>query len=152
MIVVVEGVDCAGKTTYCRSLVAMGFEYRHLGRPGPDEDLFDWYGSAILSAGPDRATVFDRAWWSEQVYGPVKRGGSRLLPSDAKLLEMRFALRGGAFVYIDPGLDVVKRRMALRGDTYVCLDELDSLHARYTALAAGDHPAPVLRLGSLWGG
>lgn len=85
MIIVVEGADCAGKSTWVarlsRGLAAQYYDVRtlHAGPPDPDVDILDQYLTPLTQAlESDVALVLDRWHLGELVYGPLRRGHSRL--------------------------------------------------------------------------
>lgn len=74
-IIVVEGGDCAGKTTLARHLVERyGARYLH---STVRKDIWRWHSGALRLAArlaDSQLVVLDRHWLSEQVYGQVFRG------------------------------------------------------------------------------
>lgn len=77
MILIIEGPDGAGKTTYARSF--RNATYHHEGPPPGDRNLVDYYLGNVERAHESQTPhVFDRSAMSEVVYGPILRGGSRI--------------------------------------------------------------------------
>lgn len=85
MVVVLEGPDCAGKTTLARALVdTLGLGYHHEGPPPRGVPVGYYYKTIFdqVSRNSRRGVVFDRLALSEEVYGPVLRGRSGFGPGE----------------------------------------------------------------------
>lgn len=70
-LIVLEGPDCAGKSTLAGELCKLGYQVQHNGPPPPWKDLTDFYMSQLQTA--EQKTVFDRLHLGEYVYGPILR-------------------------------------------------------------------------------
>lgn len=79
-IVILEGPDCTGKTTFARMLEKdYGYVYHHEGVPDPSWDLNERFGGQLMSAIESKENhVFDRMFIGEWVYGPRHRGHSQI--------------------------------------------------------------------------
>jgi len=139
-IVIFEGCDCTGKTTAAKAYAAAtGADYIHngpyLGKTG--SELFNVYFNQMeFSRLNDIPVVIDRCWVSENIYGRVLRGGSRLSPDQTtELLEMAEHL-DVEFIVCDPGLDQVKNTWLSRRQTELVVDteNLEKVWNYYSAL------------------
>ncbi len=72
--IILEGPDCAGKTTLAKEIEKCGYRIIHNGPPS-SEDLFKVYSDQINTAA-QTPTVFNRLHIGETVYGPILRGKS----------------------------------------------------------------------------
>lgn len=79
----VEGADGTGKTSLARLICQQGYRLYHFGynehRTGHDVKVL--YRN-LIEASRNRRIVMDRSFISEEVYGGVLRGGSRLCKGD----------------------------------------------------------------------
>lgn len=143
MIIVLEGPDLAGKTTYARSLEREGFEYHHSG------PLTGSAREAYLEPLDGMATgdhVLDRWHLGELFYGPLLRGESKV---DAALLgdiEVRLTELGALRFIVTAPLDEIIRRHAERGDDLLSLEQIKQAHAFYEDWAERDLRWKRLRL------
>jgi len=74
--IILEGPDCAGKTTLAKELEKCGYKIVHNGPPKTD-DPFREYALQIEESAKVN-TVFDRLHIGEMIYGPILRGKSRI--------------------------------------------------------------------------
>ena len=147
MIVVLEGPDCAGKTTLAQRL-AESRRASVIVTNGPPPDgvaLLDHYSSQITRAiaSPNRLTVFDRLHAGELIYGPLFRGQSGLSADDVKLLEQQLDTAGAIKLHIDCSDDTLRARFESRGDKFVNnADQLLHIAQLYRTMC---NPTGILR-------
>lgn len=74
-IVILEGPDASGKTTFAKYLSDNhGYVYHHEGVPPKNTNLFEYYGCKLNDAKLDRQNhVFDRQFLGQLIYGPIHR-------------------------------------------------------------------------------
>ena len=143
MIIVLEGPDLAGKTTYARTLVQAGFEYHHR---GPLEGSAK---KAYLDPLDDMATgdhVLDRWHLSELFYGPLLRGESKVDPQLLNEIETQLTALGALRFIVTVPLDEIIRRHAERGDDLLSLEQIKQAHAFYEDWVERDRRWERLRL------
>lgn len=112
MIFILEGPDGSGKTTLARTLMQRFNikRYVHMGVPEPVDRPFDYWMKRLLPhAGP---VVIDRLHWSEDIYGQLFRGGSRLTDLDRWQLEGWLLAQGATIIQCLPPLEVVTENVA----------------------------------------
>lgn len=125
-VIVLEGPDCSGKSTLAKQLATFhGFEYRHIGKPRPNEDVFRTYTlelwRALKSPNP---VVFDRLYLGETIYGPIMRGQSLLSPMQQRLIERLMMANDVKQVICLPDFEVCHEKWRARlGQEYVKLDQ-----------------------------
>lgn len=114
MIIVVEGADCAGKSTWVARLTqGLAAHYAvttlHAGVPDPDVDVLDQYLTPLTAAlEPGSALVLDRWHLGERVYGPLRRGKSLLSPGQHEYVELVMRSVGFAGILCDlPDADLL---------------------------------------------
>lgn len=97
-IIIVEGPDSCGKTTWCEQYqAAFGARYMHLAL---HKNLFAYQTVSLVRAmhlAKTSPVLIDRHWPSEQIYGSVYRGSC--LQKEAEMLD-RFCQRAGVFYVI----------------------------------------------------
>ena len=98
--IVLEGPDCAGKTTLAKELEKCGYRYIHNGPPG-NNPYID-YSNQLIHAGYSGPTVFDRLHVGEMVYGPILRGHSRITMDQFEELNNTIREQGGIIVICLP--------------------------------------------------
>jgi len=143
LIIVLEGPDLAGKTTYARSLEREGFEYHHR---GPLEGSAK---KAYLDPLDDMATgdhVLDRWHLSELFYGPLLRGESKIDPQLLNEIETQLTALGAMRFIVTAPLDEIVQRYAERGDDLLSLEQIKQAHAFYEDWAEQDPRWERLRL------
>jgi thymidylate kinase len=113
-LIILEGPDCAGKTTLARELVKFGFDATHFGADltltGADmTKTYLYHLSKLYKCVQNGHTihhphhvVFDRCWISEIVYGPIYRGVSRFSHEQVGLLYAAAELADPVIVYCRP--------------------------------------------------
>lgn len=140
MIIIVEGVDCAGKTTFVDELhrVLPAAVRLSSGPPGPQVDMFEEYERRLYDAlDTGKPVICDRWHWGERVYGPVLRGNDRLGLAGWRHVELFLRAHGAVAVYLHQPHDVLVDRLVRRGDAHVVPTQLRSLQLGYDRVLTG---------------
>jgi thymidylate kinase len=139
MIVIIEGPDGAGKTTFAKSFSG---GYHHEGPPpAGDASLLGYYYAKVAEADVRGGTVvFDRLAAGEVVYGPILRGTARLTEADYRaFVNMTRTSHGAIHVTCLPPKDVCllnwKRRAAVGGELFEDRDLFERTYDAFAALA-----------------
>lgn len=135
MLIILEGVDGAGKTTLANELVRRVRDADYVHRSQPQGDILTEYEDTLTYVPGGRSVVADRWHWGELVYGPVYRGGSALTPAQFTHVELFLRSRGVVVVLVDPGLDTVKERLATRGETFLQPGDVELVWRGFQAVA-----------------
>jgi len=133
MLVIVEGVDGVGKSTFVEQLTHLITSIEHhddveklkAGPPDPELDILEEYELAIQGYRPGQHThvVCDRWHVGELIYGPILRGTSRLDLARLTHLEMFLRSRGALVVHLTaPPLEIIERRKR-RGEMDLLADD-----------------------------
>jgi hypothetical protein len=97
-MLIIEGIDKAGKTTLARKLVTkLGCAYEHMGIPPADYDFYWGYVNRM-----SQNVVHDRFHIGEYAYGD-DNGVSRIDKFEYKLIQAQLKLRGCYVVVCIPG-------------------------------------------------
>lgn len=135
MIVLVEGLDTVGKSTFVE-LLHRALPSAEVLKSGPpatlDTDPYVEYEQRLF--GPLDAgypLICDRLHWGERVYGPVLRGRDRLETAGWRHVELFLQAHGALVVYLHQPMEVVQARLATRGDDLVRSEHMRALEVGY---------------------
>lgn len=123
MIIVVEGSDLTGKTTFVQELKKQ-VPAALVIHSGPPKDLradpFEEYEVRLYEAlDQGRPIICDRLHWGERVYGPLMRGYDRLDVAGWRHVELFLAAHGAMVVYLHQPSSVLVERLRSRGDSLI---------------------------------
>jgi|SRR5579859_3616856 len=156
MLIVVEGVDGGGKSTYITQLLITYDRWceaqrmpgdsivLHKGPPEPDTDPFDEYELTLfkdyhhLITSTTALVVCDRWHVGETIYGPRLRDHSRLDAGGIFHIELLLETLGAVRVLAQPrSSNVVFNRLKVRGDKLIKVEEslVHELHHEYERFA-----------------
>jgi len=129
MLIILEGVDCSGKSTLANELVSLIGDAELIHRGVPIDHVLDEYELALLNYVPQqsRSIVCDRWHIGPDVYGPIKRGDNGLDPVIRWHINAFLQAKGAYLVYTEMPLDALLSRMNERGEDYLARDEVASV-------------------------
>lgn len=127
--IILEGPDCAGKTTLARELEKCGYEYIHNGPPDKPSMMEVYYDQ--LKQAIERPIVIDRFHLGELVYGPLLRGHSGLTDEDYINLDAKIEAMGGIVIICLPTWRQVLDGWAAR-KAQEHIQQYDQLRESYT--------------------
>lgn len=121
MIIFIEGPDGSGKSTLAKNLSRdMGWPVKSFSWPKSEkekEQMFLMYKRFIRS---DKNIIVDRGWWSEMIYGPIKRDKSYITAEQMLELEADLmTVQGGMIIHCTAPAHVLESRLQARGDDYI---------------------------------
>ena len=109
--VLLEGCDGGGKSRLAETLLEEpGSHLVHMSIP--DERPIDYWWKRLEGAPTDGTLVIDRLHWSEDVYGPLFRGGADLTQGEREDLEAWLTERQCVVVLCLPPYEVAMRNVA----------------------------------------
>ena len=139
MLIVIEGCDGTGKTTFANvlaDLIRMRLpqdEVRilHYGPPvrHPLEEYeldLEWY-----RPGCGTHLIIDRLHWGEAIYGPLYRGKSLLGRAGILHVDLFLSARGGVAVLLHPPVGEIRRALTRRGEDYLKSEHVDRVANEY---------------------
>lgn len=140
MLIILEGPDCAGKTTIAEMLVKQ-LKLRdpgcdvillHRGPPG-DRHPLDEYVMPLLAYRPGQHlhVICDRWHLGEWVYPAVLHRETQMDLAVFRWIELFLLSRGASTVVINPMPGILQTRMDKRGDEMIDREQLVALHKRY---------------------
>lgn len=130
MIVILEGVDCVGKTTFAQELAkktgyeivkGSSFEIANLGQDGMFEHM--------MSLLDKKNIIIDRFFYSNLVYGYLYKYPMMNLNQYFELSKK--LNKTGLVVYLHTNQFIIKERMENRGDDMIKSDEIVRILERY---------------------
>lgn len=143
MLIIVEGVDCTGKTWVATQLVkklenAYLLKYGYKPRSNLVEErarLQDVY-ETVLSLyfeleNHGGILILDRYFPSELIYSLVKRGYEALEAFYFIQLEERIKALPHLLIYVSASLSKIEERIIQRGEDYVSMEDIPKLMKRY---------------------
>src|SRR5687768_14928645 len=126
MIIVLEGPDKAGKTSFAQRLVtdlATANQHVRLLRRGPiQNDVFTEYLRPLddlINKPADTVYVLDRWHVGELIYGPLLRGRSELTIRQANYIEMVLQSLGCAFIHVSQNRLILEDRWDQQPDDLI---------------------------------
>lgn len=142
MLIILEGVDGAGKTTLAKAIeqnllktsaMETTVEVLHKSAPKADAVTEYEYPLSAYRPGDRRHVICDRWHLGEEVYGPHLRGSSLLDDPAAQLhVDMFLQARGAILVYVHETANTLRRRLRKRGDEDVIdLADIEDLQDAY---------------------
>ena len=146
MLIIVEGCDCAGKSSFIEKKFP-NYEVVSFSYPKTREErdaMYIMYATKIHDS-KNRHIVWDRSFYSELVYGKNFRGTVSLSKQETKSLEVLVNNVGGMVFYLDPGADEIKRRLKLRGDDYITEADVTYIRNGYDVVL-GNTTVPVYKV------
>lgn len=143
MLIIVEGPDGAGKTTFVERLRDR-IEYHHRGavvetfhaRP-PKNHPLDEYERPLLGYRQwcGRHIICDRWHWGESVYPHVLRRPTQYDLPVRRHVELFLRSRGAVVAYLNTPWEMASARIAVRGDDYIHPSQLRWLKHEYDNVA-----------------
>lgn len=132
--IIVEGVECAGKTTLIEEIRRRipGWDLKYLGhRDGNQFDRYMW--EYMVNKG----TIFNRSHFSEVVYSKLRQRGEPFTEPERKILDDVVA-RKTLVIFCDPRIEDAKARFMQRSTVQpVQLEELEVVHGMFREVFRG---------------
>lgn len=147
MIIIIEGIDGAGKTMLAEQLSRQtGYPVIHRTQPKTDEEKKIMMGEYLQVIRSGKNMIFDRSWYSELAYGPAMRDASVISYPEMYELEAHLAKTGALIIYCTGPKAALWKRCTARGEDYVTSrDDFNSIYDNYETIMAVPHRIPVVR-------
>lgn len=141
MPIIIEGPDCAGKSTLAEKL-ADAIDMNMLKMTAGGGQSVPEYLQKLACNG----VIIDRCWVSEQVYSDLFKREPRISNDDAEALTELCGRVGIPIIVLLPPLHVVISRLNERGDEYadVVCPNIVEIYKRYREWAEAHDAAIVL--------
>ena len=142
--IILEGCDGVGKTTLANLLIHKGYKSLHFDYD-PHLSIKEKY-QRILSKNYGANIVLDRSFISEMVYGPLRRGYSRLSDKDFSELLQMLNKRGGRVVLLDADPETIFDRIQKRGDAddkNIDLSQVTNIRNLYKQVLSSRQECPI---------
>lgn len=140
MLIILEGPDGAGKTTFAQRIVThLAATFTRgtitMKKAGPPtRSPRSEYIVPLLDyiPGDDHHVICDRWHLGEWIYPRVKGRPTEMDRDTFDEIEQFLLSRGAVTVIINPPVETLQRRVFTRGDDYVRVGELPMLHEAYS--------------------
>jgi hypothetical protein len=126
MLIIIEGVDCTGKSTLAKELVDLAAErddavrYIHSGPPTAHPIVEYEYALSGYKPGVGVSVICDRWHLGADVYGPLKRNDNGLDVAVRWHIEQYLRSRGALLVHAVPeSIEKMHEMMRSRGEDYI---------------------------------
>lgn len=141
MLVVLEGVDKAGKSTLAEKLKEkLGFPVVHFGKPGPDPAIE--YAEFLRTCGD---AICDRFYVGELVYGPLLRGKQSMTPLQIATIERMCRKVGMILIHVDPPYNLIAARLKLMGDDLINAEQNAKAYDMFSSIIITRHTGKIVR-------
>lgn len=148
MIYILEGPDGAGKSTLAKQLQEQtGFEIVHRSKPKSEEEKKEMLAMYAVSIMNNDNVIFDRAWYSEMVYGPIMRDITCISMDTMYKLEKMLKIKGGIVIHCTDSIEKLWKRCEKRGEDYIRdVGQLAKIKMAYMDLFHNvPHEIPIVR-------
>ena len=141
MLIIIEGVDGAGKSTLVEAIQdeLPAAEMIHKG-PIKRSPLIEYEASLEhYRVNSGRDIVCDRWHIGELVYGPLLRGESKLSPASLEHIELFLATRGALRTWVQTPLHVIQERISGRGEDLIPHEQIPVIWDWYERFLHDQH-------------
>jgi hypothetical protein len=153
MIIILEGPDGSGKSHLAAKFAKQtGYPLIHRVAPETQEDIDMMFLSYWNELNRAKNMIFDRAWYSDMVYGPIFRDGSTITYPQMYKFEERIAKVGGILIHCTGHPNTLWNRCHVRGEDNPGgtsfeqeRDKFDRVCLGYDRLMHVPHHIPVVR-------
>lgn len=147
MIIVIEGPDGSGKTTLANKIAQQTkYPIIHMTQPKSEEERDNMFADYANIIRTHKNLILDRCWYSEMVYGPIKRDRSAISYPNMFSLEEMLAKQGAMIIYATGPKSVLWQRCCKRGEDYITSREtFNSICDEFDKLMSVPHIVPVVR-------
>ncbi len=148
MKIIIEGSDGSGKSTLARYLSATtGYPVVHRSKPKDEEDRLRMYKDYVDSAHSCSNEIWDRAFYSEIVYGKVMRDQSCLTIEQMLELEKILGEGGCLIIFCTGNAQDMWENSQKRGETYITsVEQIWTLDDEYKKLFFNNkHLVPIVK-------
>lgn len=139
-MIIVEGVDGAGKTTLierlCGDLNLPLHPRASSSISGPVKDLFEWAADDVLTMAQQPFSLYDRhPLVSEYIYGPITRGqiDPRFFDRPGREITRLFKLTT-LVIFCDPGIETVLDNLKKAPQMPGVWENITTLHLAYRVM------------------
>ena len=146
MIIVIEGPDGGGKSTLATKMAKQtGYKLIRMSYPKTEEEEKLMAGDYLQKLKSAKNIIFDRAWYSEMVYGPIKgRNPNNITYPMMYKLEEKITQSGGLLIHCTGPKSLLWKRASERGEDYINKHEFDKVYDGYLQLMSIPHYIPVV--------
>lgn len=156
MIYLVEGVDCAGKSTFSKKLAEnLGAEYQHYSKP--DKDPSDYFFPALSAHLDGKTVVCDRHALGEMIYAKVKKEKSQWKDGAYEAMLQQLNDQHATLIVVWEYIRTLKPRFVEKNEQYITIKQGGRVQAAFLKEAkriADEYPGIMVftykPVGNLW--
>lgn len=133
-VVILEGVDGSGKSTFAdkiEALVPHDYEVIRAHQGPLQGPVWDEYVVPLMAVRDDQFLIADRWHVGEMIYGPLYRGKSEVTPAEERLIELLLDRMGAVKIIMQPGLSTVRKRLGDRGEDFLLTENVKEVYEFY---------------------
>jgi thymidylate kinase len=133
-LIIIEGPDCAGKSTYIKMIKAdltrKGYKFysRKATQSTTDADYSKWLQTVEDNPG---IMLMDRCWISDKIYSKIKGTKRNVTDNYQKYFNDWAVELGAKQIVLLPLLQIILDRYKQRGDDYINEEELRRVYEQY---------------------
>lgn len=148
MKIIIEGTDGSGKSTLAKYLSkTMNYPIVHRSKPENEQHRLQMLQDYMDSADSDKNEIWDRAFYSEMVYGKVMRDQSCIDLKEMLQIESILAQKGAYIIWCTGDATSMWHNCKKRGESYITtIEQLWTIDNEYDKLFfTNTHLIPIMK-------
>lgn len=150
MLILLDGVDCSGKTTLANALEKKlhkrGIKVTRLAHKKPKKHPLVYFTEGLIDyvPGGEETIICDRLHLSNRIYGQLLDGEDLLGISGQRFMDEFLIKRGALLVHMTASPETIRERLNTRGDDILKPEHVDVVIRRYRYLVNNESTVPSI--------